>query len=274
MNTQQQPDTPPVDTPAADTPPADGPAADGQGPFRTQPVSFVRRGGRLSTGRQRAWDDHRGDYLIEVPRGRADTSVDPEYVLDPVAEFGRPAPLTVEIGSGLGEAVVEAAAAHPERDFLAIEVYTPGIAQTIMHLAKRGLSNVRLVQANAPEALTTMLTAGSANEVWVFFPDPWHKTKHHKRRLVKDSFAPLVARVLEEGGLWRLATDWADYAAQMRDVGDAAADFENLYPGQQPSPEDPAGGYAPRFGGRVLTSFENKAQHAGRQIFDLTYRRR
>lgn len=244
------------------------------GDFRTQPVSFVRRGGRLSTGRQRAWDLHRDEFLIDVPRATADTSVDPGFVLDPASVFGRAAPLVVEIGSGLGEAVVHAATEHPELNFLAIEVYTPGIAQTLMHVARAGLRNVRLVQANAPEALGTMLPTGSVHELWVFFPDPWHKSRHHKRRLVKDSFAPLAARVIAPGGLWRLATDWADYATQMRDVGDGADDFENLYPTDGGPTAKAQAGYAPRFAGRILTSFENKAHLAQRDIFDLVYRRR
>lgn len=240
--------------------------------FRSKPVSFVRRGARLSTGRQRAWDNYRGEYVIDVPRHIADTSVDPDYVFDAGTAFGREAPLIVEIGSGVGEAVIEAAREHPERNFLAIEVYTPGIAQTLMQIGRHDLSNIRLIQANAPEVLETTLPAGSVDELWVFFPDPWHKARHHKRRLVSPHFAELAARVVKPGGLWRLATDWADYAEVMRGVGDSSSSFTNVHAGERTSEEDPAGGWAPRFEGRALTGFEKKAGEAGRDIHDLTYK--
>ncbi|WP_415857349.1 tRNA (guanosine(46)-N7)-methyltransferase TrmB [Sinomonas sp. G460-2] len=258
------------------------------GTYRHQPVSFVRRGTRLQGRRQQAWEEHSSAFLVDVPRHVADTSVHPDYVFDAAAEFGREAPLVVEIGSGLGEAIVAAAEANPERNFLAVEVYRPGLANTLLRIGQRGLTNVRVVQANAPEVLGTMLAAGSVAELWVFFPDPWHKTKHHKRRLVKDSFAELAARVLAPGGLWRLATDRSGYAQQMRDVVAASPDFRNAHDGERAGAASPltaawasgvdceptgqaddAGGWAPRFEGRVLTSFENKALKAGRVIFDL-----
>ncbi|MCQ9164803.1 tRNA (guanosine(46)-N7)-methyltransferase TrmB [Arthrobacter sp. STN4] len=264
-----------------------------EGTYRTQPVSFVRRGTRLQGRRQKAWDDHSARLAVDIPRHIADTSVHPDYVFAAAAEFGRTAPLVVEIGSGLGEAVVHAAAENPDKDFLAVEVYTPGLAQTIQKIVAADLGNVRVVQANAPEVLGTMLPAGSVSEVWVFFPDPWHKTKHNKRRMVKDSFAPLVARVLAPGGLWRLATDWSAYAGQMRAVGAGSPDFVNVHDGERTGPASPLtrarltgvdceqsdepdaeGGWAPRFDGRILTSFENKAHKAGRVIFDLTFRRK
>ncbi|WP_104086764.1 tRNA (guanosine(46)-N7)-methyltransferase TrmB [Arthrobacter sp. GMC3] len=264
-----------------------------EGTYRAQPVSFVRRGTRLQGRRQQAWNDHSDTLAVDVPRHIADTSVHPDYVFDAEAEFGRVAPLVVEIGSGLGDAVVHAAKENPDKDFLAVEVYTPGLAQTIQKIVTAQLNNVRVVQANAPEVLSTMLPAGSVSQVWVFFPDPWHKTKHNKRRMVKDTFAPLVARVLAEGGLWRLATDWSTYAEQIRDVGASSADFANVHDGERTGADSPltearlsgvdceqsdepdtVGGWAPRFDGRILTSFENKAHKAGRVIFDLTFRRK
>ncbi|GAA4655579.1 tRNA (guanosine(46)-N7)-methyltransferase TrmB [Arthrobacter cryoconiti] len=263
-----------------------------EGTYRAQPVSFVRRGTRLQGRRQKAWDDHSDTLAVDVPRHISDTSVHPDYVFDAQEEFGRTAPLVVEIGSGLGDAVVFAAKENPDKDFLAVEVYTPGLAQTIQKIVANDLSNVRVVQANAPEVLSTMLEKASVSQVWVFFPDPWHKTKHNKRRMVKDTFAPLVARVLEPGGVWRLATDWSTYAEQMRDVGTDSELFTNAHEGElvgAQSPltqarlsgvdcelsEDPdsVGGWSPRFEGRILTSFENKAHKAGRVIFDLTFRR-
>ncbi|BCT77560.1 tRNA (guanine-N(7)-)-methyltransferase [Sinomonas cyclohexanicum] len=259
------------------------------GTYRRQPVSFVRRGTRLQGRRQAAWDEHADAFVVDVPRHVADTSVHPDYEFDAAAEFGRPAPLVVEIGSGLGEAIVAAAEADPARNYLAVEVYKPGLANTLLRIGQRGLTNVRVVQANAPEVLGSMLPAGSVAELWVFFPDPWHKTKHHKRRLVQESFAGLAARALAPGGLWRLATDWSGYAQQMREVIAASPEFRNAHDGELAGSESPltaawasgvdceatgdldhVGGWAPRFDGRVLTSFENKAHQAGRVIFDLT----
>ncbi|CEA09121.1 tRNA (guanine-N(7)-)-methyltransferase [Arthrobacter saudimassiliensis] len=278
------------------TEPSPGPAASSdpaETGYRSQPVSFVRRGSRLQGRRQQAWDELSDLFVIDVPRVRADTSVDPGYVFDAEAAFGRKAPLVVEIGSGLGEAVVHAAGEDPDRNYLAVEVYRPGLAHTLQRIGQRGLTNVRVVQANAPEVLGTMLPAASVEELWLFFPDPWHKTKHHKRRLVKPGFDELAARVLVPGGLWRLATDWSDYAVQMREVLEASAGFVNLHAGERAGADSPLtrvhaeglegrepsddadtrGGWAPRFEGRILTSFENKAHQAGRLIFDLTFRR-
>ncbi|MFC8796803.1 tRNA (guanosine(46)-N7)-methyltransferase TrmB [Promicromonospora sp. NPDC057138] len=259
----------PSSSDAAHQPAADRPELSG---FRTKPVSFVRRSGRLTDGQKRMWAQRHADYLIDVPRAIARTSVDPEFVLDAAAVFGRTAPLVVEIGSGLGDAVVDAATSDAQRDYLAVEVYQPGLAHTIARaeragvaVGRKGLPNLRLVQANAAELLETTLPAGSVDELWVFFPDPWHKARHHKRRLVTGEFAALAARVLRPGGTLRLATDWAEYAEQMVEVLDANEDVANAH--------GPCG-VAPRFERRVLTGFERKALRAGREITDLTYVRR
>ncbi|MFB0834779.1 tRNA (guanosine(46)-N7)-methyltransferase TrmB [Arthrobacter halodurans] len=283
-----------MSTPEDHKAPTSGLAANDLSYYRTEPVSFVRRGSRLHGKRQDAWERQSGRYLLEVPRHHADTSVREDFGFDPERAFGRDAPLTVEIGSGLGEAVADAAERHPERNFLAVEVYRPGLAQLMVRIEQRGLTNVRAVQANAPEVLDVMLAPGSVDELWVFFPDPWHKARHHKRRLVKESFADKAARVLADGGTWRLATDWSDYAEQMRAVLGGSAAFANLHPGErggadgplalvrrgglegqdrEPGFEDATGGWAPRFEGRILTSFEGKALRAGRLVFDLAYAR-
>jgi tRNA (guanine-N7-)-methyltransferase len=240
--------------------------------FRTKPVSFVRRSGRLTDKQKRIWAERHAVYVIDVPRAIARTSVDPDFLLDTEAVFGRKAPLVVEIGSGLGDAVVEAASTDPERDYLAVEVYRPGLAHTIARAERagaaqgqEGLRNLRLVQANAAELLETTLSAGSVDELWIFFPDPWHKARHHKRRLVTAEFAALAARVLRSGGTLRLATDWAEYAEQMIEVMEADENFSNAHG---------PGGQAPRFERRVLTGFERKAHGAGRAIADLEYVRR
>ncbi|EYT53411.1 MULTISPECIES: tRNA (guanosine(46)-N7)-methyltransferase TrmB [Kocuria] len=254
--------------------PAEGPA---QGPvpeaYHRRPYSFVRRGDRLTARRQKAWDDWAPTRVLDVPRVRTDTSVHPDHEFDAAAAFGREAPLVVEVGSGLGEAVVHAAAQDPARNYLAVEVYKPGIADLLLKAAQAGVDNVRVAQANAPEVLEHMLAPASVDELWVFFPDPWHKTRHHKRRLVSPAFAELAARVLVPGGLWRLATDWQEYALVMREVLDASPQFENVHPGPLADDEHPDTGWAPRWEGRVLTSFERKAQEAGRVPRDLVYRR-
>ena len=169
--------------------------------FRREPVSFVQRDSRLSPSSQSAWDAHSGRFVLDVPRGEARTSVADGFRLDPVEVFGRCAPLVLEIGSGSGDAVVEAAVRHPGWDFLAVEVYRPGVAQTLTRLGASGATNVRLVQANAVDVLRTALEGVQLQEVWTFFPDPWPKAKHHKRRLVTPATAALVAG--------RLAPGWA-----------------------------------------------------------------
>ncbi|WGD38372.1 tRNA (guanosine(46)-N7)-methyltransferase TrmB [Lysinibacter sp. HNR] len=245
--------------------------------YSTHPVSYMRRGTRLQGRRQTVWDTHADSYVIDVPREFTDTSVRSDYVFDPVEHFGREAELVVEIGSGLGEAVVHLAAQAPEKNFLAVEVYKPGLASTLGKIAGKKLSNVRVVEADAVHALERMLPAASVTELYLFFPDPWHKKRHHKRRLVRDSFVPIAARVLKPGGVWRLATDWSDYAEQMRDVLDRAPQFENPYAeraSESSREEGLGGGWAPRYEGRVHTSFENKAHRAGRRVFDLEYVRR
>lgn len=233
------------------------------GPFRDRPVSFVRRSGRMSEAQERAWAELSPRFLLEAPRDAAATSVRAGSVIDPAAVFGRVAPLIVEVGSGQGHAIVHAAGSRPDTDFLAVEVFKAGLARTMLDAARGGVRNLRLVEANAPEVLEHLLPAASVDEVWVFFPDPWHKKKHTKRRLIAPEFPPLAAQALRPGGMLRLATDWEDYARQMRSVLDASTLFERAFPGE----------WAERFDGRVLTAFERKGARAGRDIRDLAYRR-
>lgn len=231
--------------------------------FRDRPVSFVRRSGRMSEAQERAWSELAPRFVIEVQRDAASTSILPGTQIVPAEVWGREAPLVAEIGSGQGHAIVHAASSAPETDFLAIEVFRAGLARTMLDADRAGATNLRLVEANAPEVLQHLLPPGSISELWVFFPDPWHKKKHTKRRLVAPEFPPIAAAALRPGGVLRLATDWEDYALQMREVMDDAAGFERAFPGE----------WAPRFDGRVLTAFERKGSRAGRDIRDLTYRR-
>ncbi len=239
------------------------PTAPSDAPFRKRTVSFVRRSGRMSEAQERAWRELAPFYALPLQRDGATTSVRAGSEIDPEEVFGRAAPLVVEIGSGQGHAIVHAAAAHPEVDFLAVEVFKAGLARTMLDAGRAGLRNLRVVDANAPEVLEHLLPEGSVQELWVFFPDPWHKKKHTKRRLVAPPFTALAARVLRDGGLLRLATDWEDYALQMREVMNDADGFEPAF----------AGDWAPRFEGRVVTAFERKGAAKGREIRDLVYRR-
>jgi tRNA (guanine-N7-)-methyltransferase len=231
--------------------------------FRDRPVSFVRRSGRMSEAQERAWRELSPRFVVDAPRDAAATSVRPGAVLDPAVVWGRSAPLIVEIGSGQGHAIVHAAKSRPDADFLAVEVFRAGLARTMLDAERAGVHNLRLVEANAPEVLQHLLPPASVSELWLFFPDPWHKTKHTKRRLVTGEFAKTAAVALGEGGMLRLATDWEEYARQMRDVLDEAAEFARDFEGE----------WAPRFDGRTLTSFERKGARAGRAIRDLAYRR-
>ncbi|WP_404434925.1 tRNA (guanosine(46)-N7)-methyltransferase TrmB [Microbacterium lacus] len=217
----------------------------------------------MSDAQDRAWEELAPEVVIDVPRDAGVTSVLPGSEVDPAVVWGREAGLIAEIGSGQGHAIVHAAASAPDVNFLAIEVFRAGLARTMLDAERAGLTNLRLVEANAPEVLEHLLPTSSLDELWIFFPDPWHKNKHNKRRLITDEFAPKAAQALRPGGVLRLATDWEDYALQMRDVIDASPAFERAFEGE----------WAPRFEGRVVTAFERKGVKVGRAIRDLAYRR-
>jgi len=226
-------------------------------------VSYVRRSGRMRPNQRRAWERHHEDFVLEVPQRETSTSIDAAARLDLPGAFGRTAPLVVEIGPGTGESLVPMAQVRPEVDVLAFEVYAPAVAQLVGALARAGVDNVRIVAANAVEGLQHLVPAGRLDELWTFFPDPWPKARHHKRRLVDAEFVALATTRLRPGGRWRLATDWADYAEQMRAVLDAQPGLVSEHPG----------GWAPRWSDRPLTRFEERGLAAGRSVHDLTYRR-
>jgi tRNA (guanine-N7-)-methyltransferase len=230
---------------------------------RRDVVSFVRRSNRMRPNQRRAWEAYRDRFVLEVPRLDTSTSVHPAASLDLEEAFGRDAELIVEIGPGTGESLVPMAKARPQANVLAVEVYQPAIARMLAQLARNGLDNVRIVEADAVAAMEYLVPVRSVDELWLFFPDPWHKARHHKRRLLTPDFATLSADRLKPLGIWRIATDWADYAERMREVLDSDPSFANLHPS----------GWAPRWDGRPVTHFEQRGLDAGRQIFDLAYRR-
>lgn len=243
-------------------------------PARTK--SFARRGRPLHSSTQRTWDAHADQYVIEVPRDGGYTTVDSSFQIDLDAEFGRRAPLIIEVGTGNGEQLVSYAAEHPDVNLLGIEVWKQGIAKAISRAVDAGVTNIRFIEVDAAQALPTLLPEACAQEVWTFFPDPWRKARHHKRRLVNDAFANTIARLLKDGGLWRLATDWPNYAWQMRDVVEASPALENIHEGERPDSRDPEperGGFAPRFEQRVMTRFEQRGLDEGRVAHDIVAKR-
>jgi tRNA (guanine-N7-)-methyltransferase len=183
----------------------------------------------------------------------------PDGLLDTAALFGRTAPLVVEIGSGMGDATAAMAAADPDRDYLAIEVHQPGIAHLLGLIEQAGLTNVRLAHGDALELFRTRIAPDSLDAVHVFFPDPWPKARHHKRRIIAPEHVALLRSRLRPGGALHCATDWEPYAEQMREV--LAAD---------PGLRDPYDGWAPRLSTRPVTRFEQRGVDAGRVIRDLT----
>lgn len=192
-------------------------------------LSFARRTRALTPAQQRAFTELAPHYLLELERGIGETTIAPGQSLDLVQVFGREAALTLEIGAGSGEQIVAAAARHPEQDFLAYEVWRPGIARMMNAARAAGVQNLRIVDVDAVQSLPILLDAATVSEVWTFFPDPWRKARHRKRRLVRRDFAREIARVLVDGGCWRLATDWDDYANQMLEVIWSSPDLSNPY---------------------------------------------
>lgn len=248
-----------------------------EGRYMARSKSFVSRARQLSDSLQHTWDAHAKEFVVEVPMGAGYTAVaEDAKPLSFKRLFNRDSVVRLEIGTGNGEQIVSAAVSHPDRDYIGFEVYRPGVAQTVSKAVKARVGNLRIIEADAAQALPILFPEACLDEVWTFFPDPWRKTKHHKRRLVQASFAQAVARVLRPGGVWRLATDWSDYAFQMRDVIEDSPYFENPYAGVNPHEDDPdpgRGGFATRWEGRVMTKFERRALDAGREVFDLVAQR-
>ncbi len=251
-------------------------------------LSFVRRSARLDARLEKAKQRYSGAYLLCIADGdgslrvKSDLCVDSQWI---EANWGNANPLIVEIGSGQGENIVAAAAANPNTNFLALEVYDPGVAHTMLLAGKQDLHNLRIAQVNAPDFLAAC-KSGVLAEVWTFFPDPWPKMRHHKRRIVQPSLAKSVHNALVSGGVWRIATDIEDYALHVHEVMDSLACFENDGDLRVSLPTEHVGkGNAQdaadlphadfvesrRFDGRVLTNFERKGLEAGRVIHDFAY---
>jgi tRNA (guanine-N7-)-methyltransferase len=215
--------------------------------------SFVRRKGRVSKAQKRALNDLWPYYGIEI-----------DEVLDLEAVFGRPAKKHLEIGFGRGDALIAMAKAHPEYDYIGIDIYRPGIGYLLLQIEATELTNIRIICADAVEILQQYLPPHCLDAVYLFFPDPWQKKRHHKRRLIQAEFLKLLAQRLKSGAIFHLATDWENYAKQMFSELEAASDFINSIP---------AGGFAPRPQERPLTKFEQRGLRLGHGVWDLVYQR-
>jgi tRNA (guanine-N7-)-methyltransferase len=215
--------------------------------------SFVRREGRLTPGQQKALDELWPRYGLSA-----------QQRLDAPATFGRRAPLTLEIGFGNGANLAAMAGAEPDGDFIGIEVHRPGVGRLLKTIAEHHLDNVRIFCDDAVDVLNRCIDDHSLDRILLFFPDPWPKTRHHKRRIVQPAFVGLLARKLRGGGLLHMATDWQAYAEHMLEVMEASAAFRNTAgPGR----------YAARPASRPVTRFEERGQRLGHGVRDLLYRR-
>lgn len=216
--------------------------------------SFVRRSARMTPAQKTAIQRRWPSYGLEAAG-----------ILDFDAVFGRQAPRIVEIGFGNGDTLVSLAESHPEHDFLGIDVYEPGIGRLLAAITEKKLANVRVIRADAVDVLGGQIAPGSLHGVWLLFPDPWPKKRHHKRRLVQPDFVKLVAAALAPGGRFGLATDWQSYAEHMLAVLGAEEAFVNLC-GYGKFCTDP--------GDRPVTKFERRGQRLGHGVWDLRFERR
>lgn len=221
------------------------------GELRRPLRSYVIRAGRQTASQTEAIEKYWSRYVI------ADTS----SPLDPVALFGRHAPLVVEIGFGMGDSLAEMAAANPDRDFMGIEVHRPGVGKLLNYIETLGLKNLRIYCHDAVEILCDCIADGSIDTVQIFFPDPWHKKKHHKRRLVQPAFIAALIRKLKPGGRIHLATDWQNYAEHMMEVMSQAENLTNLAG---------TGNYSTDTG-RPETKFERRGNRLGHGVWDLMF---
>ncbi|MEQ9937091.1 tRNA (guanosine(46)-N7)-methyltransferase TrmB [Pectobacterium polonicum] len=216
--------------------------------------SFVRRQGRLTNGQQMALDNYWPVMGVEYQTEQVDFN----------ALFGRDAPVVLEIGFGMGASLVTMAAQHPEQNFLGIEVHLPGVGACLAAAQEAGISNLRVMCHDAIEVLMNMIPDGSLSMVQLFFPDPWHKARHNKRRIVQVPFVQLVQSKLKVGGVFHMATDWEPYAQHMLEVMTSVTEYRNLSNNNE---------YVERPESRPLTKFEARGQRLGHGVWDLMFER-
>jgi tRNA (guanine-N7-)-methyltransferase len=240
-----------VTDPGKTSPTPGGAPADVQHPRAIR--TFVRRAGRTTIGQAKAFETLGPRFLVPYA---------PE-LLDFDKVFGRQAPVVLEIGFGMGEATAHIAALMPDTDFLCCEVHEPGVGALLKRIGEQDISNIRIVQHDAVEVIDHMLPPGCLAGVHIFFPDPWHKLRHNKRRLIQPPLVARLAKRLQPGGYLHCATDWEPYAQQMLQVLAGEPQLENT-----------AQAYAPRPHYRPLTKFENRGLKLGHGVWDLVFRRR
>jgi len=215
--------------------------------------SYVIRAGRMTDAQRKAFADHWASYGLSLHDGLADWE----------SIFGRRAPVVLEIGFGMGNSLLKMAAAAPDKDFVGIEVHPPGVGRLINNAAEEGLTNLRVYMADALDVLDDCIADGSLSRVQIYFPDPWHKKKHHKRRIIQPAFVEKLRSKLEIGGILHLATDWENYAEHMLEVMTAAQGYVN----------EAGRGYSPRPDFRPVTKFERRGERLGHGVWDLLFRR-
>ena len=235
--------------------------------------SYVRRAGRMSAAQE--------NYYAEMmPKIGVVYTPQP---IDLAAVYGRNSPKILEIGTGMGETTAKIADANRDNDYLGVEVHVPGVGALCKQIAERGLDNLRICQHDAVEVVRDMLPEASLDGVHVFFPDPWHKTRHNKRRLIQSPFVALLASRLKPGGYLHCATDWENYALQMLDVLGREASLQNSVPNPDAQQlaaaqeaDSAAGlpGFAPRPDYRPLTKFENRGIRLGHGVWDVIFKKR
>jgi tRNA (guanine-N7-)-methyltransferase len=216
--------------------------------------SFVLRPGRTTGGQRKALEANWPAWGLDRSAG----------LLDPQRAFGRSGPLVLEIGFGMGGSLLEMASAAPATNYVGVEVHPPGVGRLMHDMRESGVDNIRVYRDDAVAVLADCIADASLDGVQIFFPDPWHKKKHHKRRLIQAAFVELLISRLKPGGFLHLATDWEDYAEHMLVVLAAAVGLENL---------SPAGNFVQRPQSRPLTKFERRGQRLGHGVWDLMYRR-
>lgn len=230
--------------------------------------SFVTRATRMSPHQRRAYETLSETYAVslrphsDIPVAEVETPKWDAWFARTMGPAATATPLVLDIGFGMGRELAELAAAFPRHRFVGIEVHKPGIGKLLSEIERRGLNNVRIVEGDAVAALQQLFGPASVHAVHLFFPDPWPKKRHHKRRLVRPGFVELVAPLLEPSGYLYTVTDWEDYAWQMRQILDGAPQLKNRY-----------GGFGPGEAWRPETAFERKGRAAGRPIFELVYDR-
>lgn len=222
-------------------------------PYQRTIKSFVIRAGRLTTGQAKAFGAFGEQFLIPYQ----------PKALDPAAAFGHTAPTILEIGFGMGEATAHIASVRPSDNFLCCEVHAPGVGALLKRLGEQGLNNIRIIQHDAVEVLEHMLADNLLDGIHIFFPDPWHKARHNKRRLIQMPFVTKLASKLKVGGYLHAATDWQNYAEQILEVLSAEPQLKNTTTNSD--------GYADKPSYRPLTKFENRGIKLGHGVWDVVF---